>query len=168
MIQYSEQFNKFWHLYPTDLAQGKPGSKFKAYQAWEKYSDEEQERIIFDTEALIRHDRRDSKPDRWPHASTYLNQRYFERPIGTVSDTVRVVLDTCHCGQEVIGPKYSVCAKHLEDHAQRLKMMNILKEIGCAKPGQSLQELSQSCREYLQASAKSGNFANVIKDLKNL
>ncbi len=168
MIEYSESFNKFWHTYPTDLAQGKPGSKFKAYQAWEKYTDEEQERIQFDTEALIRYDRQDSKPDRWPHASTYLNQRYFERPIGSVTEKRVTALDKCHCGEEVIGPKFDVCAKHLESHAERLKMMSILKEIGCAKPGQSLQELSQSCRECLQINAKHETLFSKMLSLKDL
>ncbi len=111
MIEYTEDFNKFWHTYPTDLAQGKPGSKFKAFQAWEKLTPEEQERVQFDTEALIRHDRNDPKPDRWPHGSTYINGRYWERPIESKSEKAPRESKFCQCGAETIGPRYDKCPK---------------------------------------------------------
>lgn len=56
--------------------------------------------------------------------------------------------------------RLKLCEKHTETHAARLKMMNILKDIGVATPGQSLAELSQSCREYLQIS---GAFGKALK-----
>ena len=164
-IEYTEQFNRFWLMYPVNLAQGKPGSKFKAFQAWEKLSGEEQERVIFDTEALIRYDRGDSRPDRWPHASTYINQRYFERPIGSVTQQRQTVTETCsECDSLVIGPRYSTCEKHLETKQERLNHTQNLKDLGLLTPGLSLSELASRCRAYL---LKDGNLDSAMNSLKS-
>ena len=150
-------FSTFWHKYPKDLCHNKKGSKFTAEKAWNKLKPEEQERCLFDMNALIKYDRQDKDAYRWPMCSTFLNQRYWERDIDPVTEREPQELKKCtECDQPTIGPRYSVCAKHTESHAARLKMMQILKQIGVATPGQSLQELSQSCREYLLTSGASG------------
>ena len=75
-IKYTERFNKLWHVYDLSLTQGKgKGGKFQALQAFNKFSEEEQERIILDTQALMRHFKTVFKPDRLCFLSTWLNQK---------------------------------------------------------------------------------------------
>ena len=116
-IKYTERYNKLWHVYDNTLAHGKKGSKFTALTAFNKFNDEEQDRIIFDTQALMRHFKQQVKPDRLPHLSTWLNQRYFEQEIPSVSEK-RIVEDekTCKvdgCQCFVHGVNYDVCSSHI-------------------------------------------------------
>ena len=101
--------------------------------------------------------------------SVWYNQRVYDEEFIEESSTEleeRINLKYCHCGEPTIGEKYTVCAKHLETHAERLKMMSILKEIGVATQGQSLQELSKNCRQWLSERKTSGT--PLVKTLKDL
>ena len=162
-----EFFEKLWFGYPSDLCHKKPGVKQKAYIAAKKINPDQYETILKNTEALKRYDRQDTKPDRWPHCSTYLNQAYYDRPLGTVMELKQKreaqICSKEGCNEEAIGERFRVCAKHTEIHENRLNMMKILKDLGIARPGQSLQELSAACREYLLTSEASGKLLNKLK-----
>ena len=125
-IKYTERFNKLWFIFDNALAHGKKGSKFTALKAFEKYSEEEQDRIIFDTQALMRYFKTQPKPDRLPHLSTWLNQRYFEQEIPSIAENKKeIILDSCcveGCDDEVHGSAYKYCAKHIPcQHDDRLR-----------------------------------------------
>ena len=94
----------------------------------------------------------------WYNQGIYENE-FIDESAADIAER-RKTTKYCHCGEPTIGEKYSVCAKHTESHAQRLKMMQILKDIGVATPGQSLQELSESCREYLRQNGGSKKLFN--------
>ena len=87
MTEYPDKFIEFWETYPNELAHKKKGIKQKAFEAWEKLKDHDE--ILRKTRELIRYDRHclslGEKPDRWPHASSYLNGGYYDREI-TFSD----------------------------------------------------------------------------------
>jgi hypothetical protein len=168
-ISFEDFFSKLWFCYPEDLCHGKKGVKFKAQKACEKLKPEQYNQILMNVEALKKYDRQDVKPDRWPHVSTFINQAYYDRDIGSATELKekRESQICTECDQETIGPRYTVCPKHTETHAARLKMMSILKEIGVATPGQSLQELSQSCQEWLRTNKGFGKlFAGMTSSEK--
>ena len=165
-IQVIEWFEAFWSTYPGDLTRNKhgkrdnKGGKTYAQECMLKVPNiekpEEQKKNIGNLKAQIRYDRQDPDATRWPMVSSYINKRRMYDEIESTAE-LKLSLDKkyCHCGEETIGEKFKTCAKHTESHAQRLEMMNILKQIGVAIPGQSLQELSQKCREYLRQSGGS-------------
>ena len=67
------------------------------------------------------------------------------------------------CTSPVLGSKFTVCAKHHETKEQKRKLTSVLNSLGLYSPGQSLQELSAACREYLLTSEASGRLLNKIK-----
>ena len=161
----------FWPTYPGDLTRNRngkrdnKGSKTYGMECILKVpnisSREEQKKIIGNLKAQIRYDRQDPDATRWPMVSSYVNRRRMYDEIESTAE-LKLSLERklCKCGQETVGPKYSECGKCLESHAAKLEMMSILKEIGCATPGQSLQELSESCREYLRQNGGSKKLFN--------
>ena len=165
-VKYTERFNKLWSIYDNQLAHGKKGSKFPAQKAFDKYSEDEQDRIIEDTKALMRYFKTQTKPDRIPHLSTWLNQQYFDQEIPSQTEKQPAEVNYCHCGEPTVGPRYKVCAKHLESSAERLKMTQILKELGLLTQGQSLSELANRCREHL-AEGKTSIYQRSIKKLQD-
>jgi len=167
-IQVCEWFEaQFWTTYPGDLTRNKhgkrdnKGGKTYAMECMLKVPNiekpEEQKKIIGNLKAQIRYDRQDPDATRWPMVSSYVNRRRMYDEIESTAE-LKLSLEKklCKCGQETIGPKYSECGKCLESYAAKLEMMNILKEIGVAKPGQSLQELSRASREYLRTNKAYG------------
>ena len=149
-IKYTEQFNKLWHIYDNALAHGKKGSKFSALKAFEKNTEEEQDRIIFDTQALIRHFKQQVQPDRLPHLSTWLNQRYHEQEIPSVTEKVIENLSNCTiegCLMPVHGSAFKYCAMHIPcQHDEQLR--EAWKSTGLNRKSHSL---AQDCREYIKS-----------------
>jgi len=116
-MEYDEFFKDFWFKYPKDLCHGKKGTKFNAQKACRKLKPEQYKEILMNMDALIRYDRKDMKPDRWPHASTFINQGYYDREIGSVAEMQeRQSLGICSvegCNQEVHGPSFKTCGFHI-------------------------------------------------------
>ena len=147
-IKYTERFNRLWHLYDNTLAHGKKGSKFTALTSFNKYSEDEQDRIIFDTQALMRHFKQQVKPDRLPHLSTWLNQRYFEQEIPSATETrEKQQLSVCSvdgCTEPVHGPSFSLCAFHIPNaHDSKLRESWIRTGITKKDP-----DYREQCRAY--------------------
>jgi hypothetical protein len=62
----------------------------------------------------------------------------------------------CHCGNETLGPKYTLCAKHLPDPMKEMRKRTMI-ELGLAPAkGESISEWQNRCREQLLANTKSG------------
>ena len=161
--QIQEWFiHEFWPVYPSKFCRNGKGSRQQALNSMLKHSpdEDERQRILGNLKAQVLNDKKN--PDRkwWCIGVTYVNNQMWEDEIESHDEVIEGVKKFCHCGEPTIGEKYSVCAKHTESHAARLKMMHILKQIGVAKPGQSLQELSKASREYLRQSGGSRKLFN--------
>ena len=79
--EITEWFNAtFWPLYPSDLAHGKKGPKSVALKSMLKIAPDEDMRqdIINKLRVLVRSAKTEKRcgkePDRWPFASTWINQ----------------------------------------------------------------------------------------------
>ena len=150
-IKYTERFNTLWNIYDNTLAHNKKGSKFKALQAFEKYKEDEQDRIIFDTKALMRHFKQSFQPDRLPHLTTWLNGRYFDQPIPSQMETKHVenlkecTFDNCHVA--VHGSSYDVCSRHIpSQHDDRLR-----EAWKATKLDRNSTTLGADCRAYIKS-----------------
>jgi len=134
-----EFFQKMWFSYPNDLCHGKKGSKVAAMNACKKLKENEFDTVLANIEALKRYDRKDQKPDRWPHVSTFINQAYYDRDIGsTIELKEKLVLNTCAfvgCDSEVIGERYRNCAKHLPRDSRMDKVIKRAKYDAMNKRG---------------------------------
>ena len=158
----------WWPVYPGKFCRGGKGSRAMALKAMLKHKldEDEQKKILATLKAQILAHKKSPPNDRkyWVIATTYINNCMWDDEIESQMDReTKANVSKCQCGEPTIGEKYSVCAKHTESHAAKLKMMSILREIGVATPGQSLQELSQSCMEYLQTNGASGKLLNKLK-----
>ena len=170
MIEYTEEqkitdwfIHEFWPVYPSKWCRNGKGSRQKALNSMlkQKPNDEERKRILGNLKAQIRADKGNPNRCFWSIGLTYVNNQMWEDTIETQEELPSEELKKCsQCDNRVIGPQYNVCEKHTESHQDRLNMMKILKDLGLAYPGQSLQQLSQSCREYLQTS---GAFGKALK-----
>ena len=154
-IKYTERFNKLWHIYDNALTQGKgKGGKFQALQAFNKYSEDEQDRIIMDTQALMRYFNTQYKPDRLCFLSTWLNQRRFDQEIPsttTAREEREVKICTVEgCNNETHGKAFKYCAFHIpSNHSDRLKESWVRTGIDYKSP-----DLVKDCREYCKERMK--------------
>jgi len=104
-----EWFSKFWGLYPTDLCQNKKGPKSVALKSIEKLNPDEKmrEKIITNLRELIRYCRlerkADGKTDRWPFASTWINQERWNslEDVDSYSGLQeKIAASKCSCGKD--------------------------------------------------------------------
>lgn len=73
-IDYPEEFETFWHAYPTD-----PGmSKFDASKAWAKLTPEDRNKAIASMPAFRKWTSQQGTTYRMLHAATFLNSRRFD------------------------------------------------------------------------------------------
>lgn len=156
--ELEEWFNKFWLTYPNDLSHKKKGSKVAAFKALKKKKPDVKllTHIWNNTMALIKYDHRclnaGEKVDRWPHASTYLNQDYYDREIETVQAMeARKEKEKCKCGAEaeVRFKGRLICVKcyRRESGADR-QTYEHLKSIGMGiKPGESKHDYCMRMKE---------------------
>ena len=154
--------HQFWPVYPSKFCRNGKGSRQQALNSMLKHNpnEDERRRILGNLKAQVLNDKKNPERKWWCIGVTYVNNQMWEDEIESHDEVIEGVKKFCHCGEPTIGEKYSVCVKHTESHAARLKMMQILKQIGVATPGQSLQELSQSCREYLRTNKGYGKLLN--------
>ena len=156
--ELEEWFNKFWLTYPNDLCHKKKGSRMAALKALKKKKPDQSllTHIWNNTMALIKYDHRclnaGEKVDRWPHASTYLNQEYYDREIETVQAMQeRKAKEKCSCGSEAMVPfkGQMVCARcysRLSGHDRQA--YEYLKSIGMgANPGESKHDYCMRMKE---------------------
>ena len=149
-MKFDEFFGKLWFGYPKNLCHDKKGTKFNAQKACKKLPESEYEKILMNMEALIKYDMKDPKPDRWPHVSSWINQGYYDREIGsTTEQRERVAGKNCShdgCNAEVHGSAFSVCSSHIPcQHDNRLREAWTRTGID-RKSG----NLAQQCRDYIQ------------------
>ena len=163
--QITEWFtHEFWPVYPSKFCRNGKGSRQKALNAMLKIKPgaEERRRILSNLKAQVRADKGNPNRIYWSIGTTYVNNMMWEDEIESQDEDVPRETNFCHCGEPTIGPRYKVCPKHLESSAERLKMTQILKELGLLTQGQSLQELSKNCREYLQKNGAYGELLNTM------
>ena len=158
--------HQFWPAYPSKFCRNGKGSRQQALNSMLKHNPDEDERrrILGNLKAQVLNDKKNPERKWWCIGVTYVNNQMWEDEIESHDEVIPGQVKYCHCGEPTIGSpnndRLKTCAKHTESHAQRLKMMSILKDIGVATPGQSLQELSESCREYLRQNGGSGKLFN--------
>ena len=104
-------FTQFWSAYPKDLCHKRKGGLPVARTSWEKMkndagvvmNDDEKQHVLICMREMMRYDRgllkRGEKVDRWPHASTFLNQERW-RGIEDIrpGDNHGNRPDMCACG----------------------------------------------------------------------
>ena len=148
-MKYDEFFGKLWFGYPKNLCHDKKGTKFNAQKACKKLPESEYEKILMNMEALIKYDMKDPKPDRWPHVSSWINQGYYDREIGsTTEQRERVAGKNCSiegCNDEVHGSMFTECAFHIGNKDERLKQAWTRTGIDIKAP-----DLIAQCRSYCQ------------------
>jgi len=155
-MNLDEFFNRLWFSYPEDLCHGKKGAKVPAKNACKKLKPEQYQTILDNVDALKRYDRKDQRPDRWPHVSTFINQAYYDRDIGsTVELKERQRLAGCQwndCQLEVHGSRYIYCTDHQYESTDPWKPFRkqAIKDMGLLPcKGESLKDWGQRCKEYL-------------------
>ena len=105
--------------YPNDLCHGKKGNEIPIKSAMRKKinSQGKFDEIIRNIKALIKYDRLDNKPDRWPLISTFLNQEYYNRNIGSTAELKeKQEVNKCciaDCKNDVVGESYPYCYDHV-------------------------------------------------------
>ena len=150
-------FNTFWQTYPSDLTQNKKGPKSVAQKSWDKIPADKHEHIITCLRELIRYGRQEikthQKTDRWPFASTWLNQCRWE----TIEDITPSKLreeyagKSCACGKPTeILDKCGDCYDKTSQHYAKQK--ELLRE-GWKKTGipkcATAAEQAIACRDWL-------------------
>ena len=147
-----EFFKKLWFSYPRDLCHDKKGSKVAAQNAAKKIKDD-YERILMNLDALIKHDRKDPKPDRWPHVSTWLNQAYYDREINERDIQAKIELSECTeegCTNQVHGMRFDKCTDHLASEKHYEDLRQAWTRTGIDRKSPTLRDdCRQYCRERL-------------------
>lgn len=115
--EYFEGVWTWWRL--TKYHHGKPGSKAVALKSWGKKAKTKDlaDTIYGSLQAQVRYaadqDKHGQQPDRMPHLSTWLNQDRYSDEIGSHAEIrEKVEANKCHCGKDVLGPKFKLCCEH--------------------------------------------------------
>lgn len=151
-MNLAEFTTRLWTEYPMDLCHNRPGTKPNLEKAAKKIKVIEYKQILLDMDALKRYDRQEVKPDRWPHASRFLNGRYWERIVESVMHRKeKKEPEKCKCGNPVdIGPTgecVECYAKRTDKNKQKRK--SVLQNISLYSPGQSRLEVIENCKAAL-------------------
>jgi hypothetical protein len=149
---------QFWPLYPNDLARGKKGPKSVALKSMVSLDPDEhmQGDIISKMRVLIRSAKMEKKvgqdPDRWPFASTWINQERWNSVEDMEQPSSIVDKRLCSCGK--IATHKNQCWQCLDKNnpANDLRMAN-LKDI-FIKNGllheESKVERTERCKDFLR------------------
>ena len=150
--QINEWYKVLYQVYPNDLSHGKKGNEIPIKNAMRKKitSQAKFDEIKLSIQALTRYDRMDKEPDRWPLISTFLNQEYYNRQIGSTAELKeKQCLKTCSvdgCNHDVHGEKYIVCSMHIPcQHDERLRAA--WKKTGISRTSPTMRA---DCLEYLK------------------
>ena len=146
-------FNEvFWPLYPNDLARGKKGPKTVALKSMIKLAPDEDKRndIIGKLRVLIRSARLEKKvgqdPDRWPFASTWINQERWDSVEDMAQPSSIVDKRQCTCGKPVeIKNQCWEC----HGYPNRWNLKDEFIKNGLLFQ-ESKQERTQRCKDYLR------------------
>ena len=153
----TDLFTQFWEAYPKDLCHKKKGGMPVARKSWDKLSDDQQQHVLTCMREMMRYDRglikRGEKVDRWPFASTWLNQERWRgiEDIQALTDKP-VITDKCSCGRPVeIAHKCAKCYQDTsQDHKDRMQLLyNELKRIGLGKDqNETKADWIARCKEF--------------------
>ncbi len=167
-MDLEQWFDTFWATYPKDLSHGKKGIKTAALKAIQKLKpdDKEMNRIMAVMRELMRHDRSAEKmglkPDRRPHASTFINSGYLSRieDIESSSDMQDRQVKTCSCKRPaVIKNLCEFCYdEKISDSmvpafkSKASRQANMEAKGLWRRDGESAAEWCRRCREYVTRS----------------
>ena len=157
----TEWFNTtWWPLYPSDLSHGKKGPKTVALKAMLKLnpSEDMMQDILNKMRVLIRAAKTEKRcgkePDRWPFASTFINQERWSaiedmKMPSTITDKRKCSVDGCN---NDVGWK-TICWKHYDElHADKcLVTKTDLRDNFIAEGlfhDESKTERTKRCREF--------------------
>ena len=152
-----------WFMYPNDLCENQKGSRQKSLNAALKLksNEEERKRILGNTSALIKHDRllkqKGKFVSRWPMVSTYINQAYYDREIGSHMEvavrTGELQVEQCkECGKPAFN-RALCCRCYSNRHSDEgPTSVNVLREFArshgyARKAGESIPEYLKRCKE---------------------
>jgi hypothetical protein len=96
----------FWPLYPSDLSQGKKGPKTVALKSILKLNpDEDMRQSIINKMRVLIHSAKTEKrcgkePDRWPFASTWINQERWNSIEDMAQPSSITDKRKCECGND--------------------------------------------------------------------
>jgi hypothetical protein len=111
MKKYTEEFNIFWKAYPTDANM----SKFEAFQAWQRLSDEHRKAAIDSIPAFKAYCA--SKADYRPiHACRYLTKKRFEGHLEKGNEMKARVILAPH------GPAWNAWRTYYRDHRKNFAL----------------------------------------------
>lgn len=171
----TEWFEIFWQTYPADLSQKKKGAKSVALKSIEKLNPDAdlQNKIMTNLRELMRHDRLAAKAgdkvDRWPFASTWINQERWQMLEDITSYTSlneKIAAKKCQCGKDVqIVDKCGDCHDEQTGNKKardKLLLAN-LSAIGLArKEGETRPAWNARCKAYI---TQKGGLGGVTKKL---
>lgn len=172
----SDWFEIFWRTYPSDLSHGKKGSKGMALKAMLKTKPDEEERtrILANLKAQIRAAKQDPKPDRWKHATTYINNRLWEDEIESMVELKeRTQPKKCQwndCKMCVHGSNYQYCTDHLYESTDPWKpyRKQAIQQLGLMpEQGESVKQWGVRCKEFLKKNYGSP-LARIAKNLSDI
>lgn len=156
-MELEEFVDKLWLTYPSDLCHKKKGTKVNAMKAAKKLKPEQYDKILLDIEALKKYDRKEPKPDRWPHVSTFLNSGYYGREIGsTTEQRERVAQKECqwdNCSFPVHGSQFKYCTDHQYESTDPFKprRKKVMVKLGLVpEKGETRKQWADKCRQYLK------------------
>ena len=148
-------------MYPADLCGSvrKKGSRGEAIKSMLRLApnDEQMLKIELSLQAQVIHDRKAKEAGediyRWPFASTYINQRRFDDELSYIPEEEKKTADICSeagCTEEVHGPAYKFCGKHLPyENPHRAYMIEAMKRNGVMKSNsETLEEWGERCRQF--------------------
>jgi len=170
MTELETWFETFWSTYPAGLARKRKGVKGVCWKSVQKLNPDKalQDLILGNMRELIRYDLREEKAhgkvDRWPHASTWINQERWTmlENIGSYSDlNEKIAAKKCACGNEAYTKgKCNDCYYKEQDkiYDQGINANNIKNGIGI-NPGESKPDYYLRCRAWL---TKKGGLGKVL------
>jgi len=154
--ELEKMFEKLWTSYPADLCKGKRGGRQPAFRAFKKINPDEAEfnRIMGNMKAMIKADRSDKDPYRWPFVSSYLNQaRYDDFIMPKNESSVQELTHCCieKCSNKVHGASFKYCADHVPNaHSDLLAQAWTRSGIDYKSPT-FVDDCRKQCRSYMNA-----------------
>ena len=165
--------SEFWVLYPNDLSHGKKGPKTVALKSMLKLKPDEEMRqsIINKMRVLIRFAKTEKRcgkdPDRWPFASTFINQERWTAVEdtampSTVIDARKCSVDDCSNPVDV-GGKCNGCHDKNnpdQDDWRKWRKEAMIRDGKWIREGESYHDWCMRCKaDYLGGSRSNRGMA---------
>ncbi len=169
-----------WFMYPNDLCESQKGSKQKSENAALKLkpNEEERKRILGNVSALIKHDRflkqKGKFVARWPMVSTFINQAYYDREIGSHMEASvskgEIQQEQCQeCGKPAFDRKLCCWCYSKQHDDEGPTSLNVLRQFArshgyARKPGETIPNYIKRCREQAFAGGYKPQAGSVATD----